>query len=68
MDYENLFNDVFDIFLPATLASLCKTEREKKSMLKLGELCKKHNVSFRAYINILTDLSAWEAEQSDVRS
>ena len=66
MDYEKLLADVFDLFLPATLASLCKTDREKKTMLKVGELCKKYDVSFRAYINILTDLSAWEAEQSDV--
>lgn len=62
MDYENLFNDVFDIL------SLCKTEREKQSVLKLGELCKKHGVSFRAYMNLLVELNQWEAEQSDVRS
>ena len=52
--------------LPMFFASFAKSEQEKKSVLKLGELCKKHNIPFRTYMNVSAEYAEWEASQKNV--
>lgn len=66
MDNLKYLFDKIEPLLPYFMASMAKTEHEKSSILKIAELCDKHGVPFRTFVNILCDLTAWEAEQSDV--
>ena len=66
MDNLKYLFDKIEPLLPYCMASMAKTEHEKSSILKVAELCDKHGVPFRAFINILTDLTTWEASHTDV--
>lgn len=37
-----------------------KSDKDKERILKMNELCKEHNISFKSFFDVLTGLNEWE--------
>lgn len=64
---DHLYDALADAFAPQVLALFAEEGIEKDRILRLGELCQKHGVSFGKVVSIFKELNEWEAKYDNHR-
>ena len=57
----NFNNKILESFAPYIVSLLVEGDEQKKFVIRVGELCEKHNVSFISFMNIVMELAKQEA-------
>lgn len=56
----NFNNKILESLAPFVVSMLVQGDEQREFVIRVGELCEKHNVSFISFMNILMELTKQE--------